>query len=193
MKNSSLIIKVLSIVVSVVLIMFFALPKFEDIKAVQNDISAYQEQLANVDRINAQLTSYVNEINAISVTDQSALVTFLPDDMDPIAVTRTLQNIIQTAGLRPQGIGHDDSLEVEGLPVVAHGFSVSATGSYDAMTEFFAQIEQNEYLFEFVALDLSANENGEVVIEAKITTYTMSDAPAENQESNDFIEIDPLN
>lgn len=179
MKNSSLIIKVASIFVAGVMIVSFILPKFDEIQVIQNDIATRQKQLDNVNQVNAQLQSKINEINAISVADQTALLTFLPDSIDSITVMRTLQNLAMTSGLNLQSLDYGGLTKTDGSNLTEHSFSLSAVGSYEAVTEFFSLIEQNDYLLEFTEVDLSVDETGEILLDASFVTYTLLEEPEE--------------
>lgn len=172
MNNSSNVIKLLSIVVSIVLIVVFILPKFDDIRALQDDIALYNEQANNIAQINAQLQSLVAEVNNVSAANQSALIDFLPDEIDEIAVLRTLENIAGESGAGLRVLEFAESEIVDGRNVQAHGFDFSVAGPYEVISDFFALLEQNEYLFEVREAELVVDASDVLTASGELVVYS---------------------
>lgn len=172
MKNNSTIITLLSVVVSIVLIVVFIVPKFDDIRALQDDIALYDEQAKNIEQINAQLQSLVTNVNNVSATNQSALIDFLPDEVDEIAVLRTLENIANVSGVGVRELEYSESDIVEGRNVQAHSFDFSVAGQYEVLFNFFALLEQNEYLFEVREVEFTTDIAGVLSASGELVVYS---------------------
>ena len=183
MKNSSIIIKALSLVVSAVLIFTFIIPKFEAIRMTQDNIVSYQEQIANVTQINAQLQNLVSEVEAVSNRDQIALQTFLPDQVDSIAVLRTLQNITESSGVEVSSLEYVDSESLTDRPLDVHTFAFTASGSYEEIGQLISSLEQNRYLFEFQQVDLATEAEGGLSIDVQLDTYSLQ-SPIDQSTTN---------
>ncbi len=114
-------------------------PKFEDIRADQNEIVSYREAIENIGRYNQTLQTLLNEYNALPASDRDALLRYLPEDIDVAAVSRDISNIVELNRLLLLDISFSDPTPItttsptEGVvvdPYMAETYSdpASATG-----------------------------------------------------------------
>lgn len=180
MIGNSFIVQIGMAAISVGILFFYVQPTFSKIGETQDAISQYQVETAKVSEVNAKLSTYVNRINSISAADMRALLTYMPDEVDHVAVTRDIFNMADATNVYLSGVQYDELQQVYtlGLPEdndpKAHSFTVEGLGNYEDVKVFLALLEQNNYPLEVHDLKLSATETGLVTLSAVVVTYSHS-------------------
>ncbi len=173
---SQIVLAVLAIGLAIVYIQ----PTFERIGAIQDAIAKHQTESANVVAINQKLADMINRVNNISASDQRALLTYLPDKVDYIAVSRDIYNISQMSGVEMTKITYNENQVTQTSDLdktdqnlsVPHTFSASVTGSYDEIKAFLLALEQNNYPLEVRDLSITASEEKNLNASLEIVTYS---------------------
>ncbi|OGG80790.1 hypothetical protein A3I99_03165 [Candidatus Kaiserbacteria bacterium RIFCSPLOWO2_02_FULL_45_11b] len=180
MIGNSFIVQIGMAALSVGIIFFYVQPTFSKIGETQDAISQYKIETAKVSEVNSKLSTYVNRINSISSADMRALLTYMPDEVDHVAVTRDIFNMADSTNVYLSGVQYDELQQVYtlGLPKdsdpKAHSFTIEGLGTYEDVKAFLALFEQNNYPLEVHEAQLSATEAGLVMISATVVTYSHS-------------------
>ncbi len=191
--------QIIMIIVSVAIVILHIKPQFTEIKAVQDDISLYQQEQEKVLSVYSTLADLDDQIKSIPATDLARLDTYLPDDVDNIFVMRDLFLITQAAGIEyvntqaggeVSGQGSSRRQQVDLDAPRTHTFTLLVQGSYEEIKTLLHLLGQNEYPLEVQQLSLSPIESeGEVVtsatdqLEANIVlaTYSYRESDEGNQ------------
>jgi predicted PurR-regulated permease PerM len=123
---------------------FYIQPTFSEISVMQDEIVRYQDERTKVDSVNQQLADLVARLETVPASDQQKLLTYIPNEVDTIAVSRTLQTIAQTAGVSFWSVSYDglerdyvSETERGGITdyPVPHVFQFSVEGSYQQIKD----------------------------------------------------------
>jgi hypothetical protein len=180
MIGNSFIVQIAMAALSVGILFFYVHPTFSQIGQTQDAISQYQVETAKVSEVNAKLANYVNRINSISSADMRALLTYMPDEIDRVAVSRDIFNMADATDVYLSGVQYTQLQQVYalGLPSdndpVAHAFTIEALGTYEDIKEFLSLFEMNNYPLEVHKAKLSATDTGLVQLNATVVTYSHS-------------------
>ncbi len=162
------------------IIFTYVQPTFAKIGSLQEAIVQYQTESNKVNDVINTLSSLVAKTNNIPAADLKALLTYMPDTVDHVSVSRDLLLISEQAGAYLEGVSYSgvlasspEAAENEYLPV-KHTFSVNLKGTYDQTKAFLSLLEQNNYPLEVHELDISSTETGIISSEITIVTYSHS-------------------
>lgn len=176
------------VLIAIGIIVTYIKPQFSAVNETQNNITLYQSERSKVKQVNDELERQVSIIESISQNDSRSLLTYMPDEVDPIAVMRDLKFIAEDAGVVLSSVtdlgmltqeNAQDSLyfaetfdpyavpvEVEKKPAI-HAFSMSVEGSYSQIKGLVERFEQNNYPMVVSELEIKAAEGG--FLEGSIT------------------------
>lgn len=157
-------------------------PAFTNIGVLQDAIVKYTTEREQVIEVNATLATLARKVGNISEEDQSALLIYMPDDVDTIAVSRDIYNISLLSGVNITSI---DKKEVDNTPerkaedghhtpAVPHTFSVTADGSYGEIKNFLRLLEQSNYPLEVHNLNISNSSAEDNTLQTNIEIVTYS-------------------
>ena len=177
-------------------------PKFEDIRADQNEIVSYREAIQNIGRYNQTLQTLLNQYNALPASDRDALLRYLPESVDVAAVSRDISNIVELNRLLLLDISFSDPTPIttslnEGTVVdpymvetysepgsvtgaagvapsglYSQKFQVSAAGTYEQMKEMLRDFEQNNYPLRLIEFSFSLDDSSSGLIQYSFTLET---------------------
>ncbi len=143
------------IVLAVAIAFTYVKPTFDEIGKIQDDIAKYQTELSGVVYVNSQLAKHVASMDGVSIDDKRRLLTYLPNEIDEIAVARDLKNITDLSGAQYMNVesnGLAENIEKDPDPMnprpQAVSFDLSAEGSYEEIKNLFKLMEQNDYPLE---------------------------------------------
>lgn len=177
------------IVLSFGIIFTYIKPALGEIGTLQDDIAVYQTERQKVVAVNQKLDRVSSAVNAVGADDQRRLLTYIPDQVDAVAVPRDLNSIAQTAGVILSQIkyeGPQESTAPTGfvdpslLPVTsdfmdfkpeAHVFSFEFEASYEQVKAVLAAIEKNAYPLEVHEMNIEKNEGGFLSVTMRLITY----------------------
>ena len=163
------------IIVAVAIVFTYIKPEFIKIEEVQDEIANYKVQLAKVNEVNNRLSELVSRMDSVSASDQQRLLTYLPDEIDTLAISRDLLLISRLAGVQyldSAYVGLDDNRKKEeDSSLVAHEFTLSVDGDYNQIKTLFALLETNDYPLDVSRLNVSSLEGGILAVEMSLVTY----------------------
>lgn len=180
------------VIISVGIIITYIKPEFSSVNETQNNITLYQTENSKVREVNQELERQVSIIDSISNDDYRKLLTYMPDEIDPIAVMRDLQFIAKDAGVVLTSVNDlgevsvqsdQDSLYfaetfdpaatplLEDKKPVVHAFSLAVQGSYSQIKGLIERFEQNNYPMVVSAMEIKATEGGFLDGSITINTY----------------------
>jgi hypothetical protein len=171
--------QIVMLVLSVGMLFFYVRPTFGEIGTVQDSILQYQEELGRVNEVNARLASLVAKLNSISASDMKALLTYLPDEIDHVAVSRDIYLMSELSEVHLKNIEYSNAIvnaanrglsDVE--QPVRHEFTINGEGSYEQIKKFLELFENNNYPLEVVDMQIQAAETGLINIEMTVATYS---------------------
>lgn len=192
MMHKGLFSQIAMIALSVGIVFFYIEPTFTEISDTQDQITMYQTEREKVSDVNRTLASLVERLKQVPSQDQIKLLTYIPDAVDPVAVSRILQFIADDAGVLFRKVDYQgvkqayvDDAEEEGLSdyPTPHEFSVDIQGTYDQVKEAIAMIEKNEFPLEIHELEVEVLEGGFLNVSMIIVTYSHK-LPEESYFSN---------
>jgi hypothetical protein len=181
MIPSGLFSQISMIVLAVGIGIFLIKPTFDDIQTMQDEITKFQEQRQTIDEVNAQLASLVARLESVSADDQRRLLTYIPDQIDTLAVPRKLQSMAQQTGLIFQTVSYEEvnnelvtQAEKENNTAfpVPHEFSLTVEGSYSQIKDFLSLLEQNDSPLEVRQLTISSVDGNFLTSNITLTTYS---------------------
>lgn len=181
MSSVSNSIRLVMIVVAIAIGFLYIRPTLETIGANQDEIQSYQVEIIKISEVNTQLASLVAQMNSVSTQNQTAIVRYLPDEVDEVAVLKDLQLILALNQVMNPTVDYE-GMSASALPVsgsqtediVAHGFAITALMTYDQLKSFLRTIEQNNYLLEVAELGIEASEGGFLDVNLSLRVYQRS-------------------
>lgn len=188
------------LILSLGIIFTYVKPTFSEIAQVQNKIESYQIERDKVKEVNDELERQISVLESVSATDHRKILTYMPDEVDPIAVMRDLTFMTDESGvvlvdIADEGIV-DKTSEVDSLyyadtfdPYAAspevtapteRSFSMSVKGSYSQIKDLLDTMSTNDYLLEVNTLNIVATEGGFLTSEFLISVYSFSARAADS-------------
>ena len=173
------------IVIAGALTITYIKPTFTTISDVQDKISTYQEEKTKVAAVNQTLATLVNDVDSVSLDDHKRLLTYMPDEVDTIAVPRDIEAIATDAGVLIRNIDYEGALKVptsaEGLSdqntAEPHSFIIQFEGSYEQLKKILSSFEQNHYPLEVTEMEVRKKEGGFLDTTVKLITYDRTPPP----------------
>ncbi len=189
MMPTGLFSQIALIVLSLGIIFTYIKPVLGEIGTLQDNIAVYQTERQKVTDVNQKLERVSSAVNAISADDQRRLLTYIPDQVDSVAVPRDLNSIAQTAGVILSQIKYEGPQESDiasgfvdpsQMPVSAgfnefkpeaHVFTFDFEASYNQIKVVLAAIEKNAYPLEVHNMVIEQTEGGFLSVNMKLITY----------------------
>lgn len=177
---NSFITQIGMLVLAVGIIFTYVQPTFAKIGVIQTTIAQYQEEQQKVNAVNGQLASLVAQVNVITTADMRALMTYMPDTVDHVAISRDIFTIAELTGVYLESVSYDGALDeivdpeggVTELQPTRHGFSANVSGTYDQVKSFLQSLEQNNYPLEVQELTMAGTEIGLIKADLVLITYS---------------------
>lgn len=176
---NSFIPQVVMLVLAAGIIFSYVQPTFIKIGSTQDAIGKYQTERQKVSDVNQKLSDLVAQVNNIPTDDQRALMIYMPDEIDNVAVSRDLFTMAKLSEVYLASVHYDgavlstliDQSESKDNPVL-HAFKINISGTYDQIKAFLSLIEQNNYPLEVHDLRIVGSETGVLDAEIKVITYS---------------------
>ncbi len=176
------------LILSVSIIITYVKPAFEVIGTVQDSIEVYSNERKKIESVNLQLATLTSKINSVSNNDRKSLLTYLPDKVDEIAVSRDLSFIAKEAGIIYKNSSSNgnkenaNSTNLEETTVIpkAHSFSLSVEGTYSQLKNFLRLVEQNNYPLEIHDMNITSVDGGFLQAEIDFVTYSYQEQVINN-------------
>lgn len=189
MRSLGLVSQILTIIIAIAIAVFYVMPTFDEVKAIQNEISDYQTEQRKIEIVNTLLANHIATLASVSPQEKRLADVYMPQVLDDISVMRDIEYIVGTAGLTYSSLEYtkkesqiaqfgstaDDESEpasaLGDLAPTPHTFVVTVTGSYTNMKQFFRLLEQNNYPLEVHNVELANNDQGDLVGDITLVTY----------------------
>lgn len=176
------------VVLSFGVIFTYIKPVLSEVGALQDTVTIYQTERQKVSEVNKKLESVANAVNAISADDQRRLLTYIPDQVDTVAVPRDLSSIAQATGVILTQIKYEGTdkeaasefVDPSSIPGAgagsnakpeAHEFSFEFEASYEQIKAVLRAIEKNAYPLEVKEMLIEKTDGGFLNVTMKLTTY----------------------
>lgn len=174
--SNSFITQVAMTVLAAGILFFYVKPAFVEVGVTQDTIAQYQMEREKVNDVNTRLSNLVTKMNNISANDMKLLLTFMPDTIDHVAVSRDIFFMSQLAQVKLSDVKYTEApkaLFAGTLDApIPHTFSVSVSGTYQQIKDFLSKIEGNNYPLEVYEFKLSPAELGLLKAELSLITYS---------------------
>ncbi len=150
--------------VGIAIIFTYIEPTFGEIKTLQDELFQYTDARDKASELNQKLAALVSEVSQFRRSDLDALETFLPDQVDSIAVMADIEAITRQHGMQLVSLAAQEVQEGNNDVVLAESdvfipdyttfqdFSLTVTGSYSDLKRLLEALERNKYGLEIVRL-----------------------------------------
>lgn len=161
---------ILSVVVAVVLSVFFIKPTYDETLLIQKDIDSYRDAKIKYEEFTSNLQIKINEKEE-HLGDAEKLSALVPEDIDETQILVDLKFIAKERGLLFGNIkviegevGAPETLDESGNQVeddvlIAKDISFGVIGTYSQLKDFLKDLERSQTLFEIIALSFDSSEN----------------------------------
>lgn len=187
MMPTGLFSQIALIILSFGIIFTYIKPVLGEIGTLQDNIAVYQTERQKVTDVNQKLERVSSAVSAVNADDQRRLLTYIPDQVDSVAVPRDLNSIAQSAGVILSQIQYEGPQEVTetsnfvdpsqvpvssvGYEPEAHVFTFEFVASYDQIKVVLAAIEKNAYPLEVHNMTIEQTEGGFLAVTMELITY----------------------
>lgn len=185
-----LVAQIVLITAALVIIFTYVQPSFAVIKKTQDELFQYKEAISKASQFNARLQELISIRDSFPPDSIRALESFVPSNIDKVAVMRDIETIFANNGITLTTLGAKDGVAPEtdvvlegetvapSLNVPYQDFEVSFTASYEDMKRVLQSIESNDALLEVMELSFSAvppetNEDGVVIRASDAYNFTL--------------------
>jgi hypothetical protein len=143
--------------------------KYEDIKSVQAEIKQYAEANDSAKKLAAKLDELINKNNSISPAQQARLVTFLPDNIDPIRFILEMESIGRKLGMPVRGARYtavktnnttQDTAAVGDAKNGIFTFEFTTEGSYDNLVKMLNALNNSLRLIDVTSMTITPGGAG---------------------------------
>lgn len=174
----------LIIVTVLYLVIWFIIPKYDEVKKKEVSLVKTNAKLQDMERKSVNAASLLASLNENS-QDQSLIVTYLPEKKQDEYIVASINSLSSTSGVMISGLDfsedetmqdisvlYDDlgnEIPAEADPLKTFRIDVTATGSYDKIRQFVFSLASINKLNEMDSLSISkgAGETPDI-LEAKI-------------------------
>ena len=181
------------VIISVIIIVTYVQPTFDEIKSIQDETEEYKVALDNANMFAEELSALQTRADRLPDSGMSRLDVLVPDDLDEVSVMRDISEIVsnnsmsitelaaipggESSGVSSNNVQADEEdLSVEspiGPEVNKFQFSLGARGSYDDFKNLLSDFASNNYLLELISLSVSPSDEG-IFYDYAITLETYS-------------------
>lgn len=167
--------QIIMLVLAVGIVFTYIKPAFSVIGETQDDIAVYRSEREKVSGVNATLQQKLDKMLAIPAQDRVALLNYIPDTVDSVAVPRDIQTMAELAGLVLRSVASTPVLNKEPSnnidATTPYAFAVSVEGSYDQIKAFLRFIERNNYPLDVQTLTMQPLEGGFMSASLQLVTH----------------------
>ena len=172
--------QIIMIIIAVSIVITYVKPALADITKAQDDIVTYKKERETVISVNSKLSEMVSKLDKnVSNGDQRKLLTYLPNEIDKITVSKDIFEISQQSGVLYKDLSFEEESEIddrngEGSKVypTATGFNLSVEGSYLQIKNLFSLMAKNNYPLEVMTVNISSSEGSLLSVEMQFMVYS---------------------
>ena len=183
MKSLGVISQLAVLGLAVLISILYTKPVLEGIQITQGQILEYQNQQAKIGKVNADLAKHVATIQSVSPQNITRLTTYVPKQVDGIAVMRDIKLIAESVGSSVTIIEHEavaeqlaDQLVVADDEVIqaSREFTLAVDSTYNQLKLLLALLAKNNYPLEVHELRVQPLEGGFLDVTMQLVTYADS-------------------
>lgn len=187
MNKFSFITQIGMVVVAVIIVLMYIQPKISSIRGIQDLTTKYEIETQNVSQINEDLKNKITSIEAINPQDTQALVRFMPDSVDEIAVLKDLSLILESQAVsffdvafKGSSVGKQTTEDVvnEYNSANEYAFTLSFESTYTQLKNILSQIEANNYLLQVANLKISEGTQGSLKVDLNLISFARASTTA---------------
>ncbi len=140
--------------------------KYTDIKAVKAEIEEYKKANDSAKKLAEKRDSLAQTYNSISEAQKQRLVTFLPDNIDPIRFILEMEGVGKKLGMPIRGASYtaiknvanpaEQTIATGDVKYGVYNFSFSTEGNYDSLTKMLDQFNNSLRLIDITDISVSA-------------------------------------
>lgn len=176
------------LVIGAAIVITYIRPMFDEIQNNQDQIATYQSERGKVESFNQALADRLRIIDEVFAADRERLLTYMPDQVDPIAVMRDLESIAEANNVIVESISDNGSLQRDrsqrsvytdanqsdsrNAGPYAYSFGMSVTGSYEQIKAMLDRLDRNQYPLQVQLLEMTGEEGGFISASLNILTYS---------------------
>ena len=161
---------ILSIIVAVVLSVFFIKPTYDETRLIQKDAESYREAKTKYEQFTSNLQTKIKDKEE-HLGDEEKLRALVPDDIDETQLLVDLKSIANSGGLLFGNVsieegdsGTPETLDENGNPIgddilIAKDFSFDVIATYSQLKDFLKDLERSQTLFEITTLSFIPSED----------------------------------
>ena len=162
-------------VLAVGILYFYVHPTFTNIGVIQDSIMQYQAEKEKVDGVNERLVDLNSRMESIPPESNQALMTYLPEEVDQMSVSRDILTMTEEANVYLESIRYDKTTPRptdKDNNFIRHNFSMSVSGTYEDIKLFLSKLEQNNCPLEVSKLSISVGEDSLMKADMNVVTYS---------------------
>lgn len=179
MSKINFLLQIVMVGTAVAIGFFYINPTIADIKKTQALAQLYTAEIKNVSSVNEQLQQHVSEIDSISLENKQALLRYMPDSVDEVAVMKDINTIAVQQGIVPTTLSYSPvkvSSNLEGTGsftgLQAYDFKFGATVTYNQLKALLTAMEKSAYLLRIVSLSVLPSDSGALTVDMAIEVYS---------------------
>lgn len=182
MSKFGLLTQVGMIMIAVAIGMLYIRPSVVTIRETEDSVKLYQREVDNVSAVNQDLAGKIAAIDALPTADTQALLTYLPDSVDEIAVMKDIlailsQNNAATPDVVAKNTAPTSALSAEepapDTLVVPYDFEVKFKTTYPDLLKILSAFEGNNYLLQVTELKVVPAATGELDVSMRLTAFSL--------------------
>ncbi len=178
MIPSGLFTQIIMLGLAIGIVFAYVQPAFSTIGEIQDDISVYRAERDKVSGVNQQLQQLLDNMLAIPAQDRVALLTYIPDTVDTVAVPRDLQSMAESSGLILRTVAPVQTTNMQldaersaTVPTTRYAFQITVEGSYQQIKAFLLLVEKNNYPLDIQTLTMQPLEGSFMTATMQLVTH----------------------
>jgi hypothetical protein len=177
---------ILSIVIAVMIFMFFTQPTFSEVTAVKTEMSEYTTAIEKYNLFSAKLEEKLSVKTNRSASDNERLDRLVPDEIDDTQILVDIEALAEKNGMLFGNISVKNNNATlarktenvsQGLPASQELASVDVTfgviGSYEQFDTFMLDLESSLTLFEVIGLSYTASPSSFQQFDLTVRVYAL--------------------
>jgi Tfp pilus assembly protein PilO len=178
---------IFSIVIAVVVFMFFTKPMFAEIKSLQGKTEQYEDAANKAQELNAALAEKLSNKRSYSTENLERLNALVPESINEVTVLTDLNELARTHNMLFGNINveEEDTTEVDVDPgkaisqtisyhdITSTSLSFSLIGTYDQFKAFLADVERSLVMMEVVEIEFMAGEGNLQQFEVTVNLFAL--------------------
>jgi len=182
MNPFNLFFQISMVAIAVTIGVLYINPTLKEIKATQANSLIYTEEISKVSAVNDALADRIAYMDNLSLANKQALIKYLPDKLDEVAVLKDLKSILSTQSIEPKTLTYKGTENQKGTVdgfgnstnsgLITHQFEISADITYADLKGLLKALEVNNYPLSVTSLTVNPSENGFLAVDISLATFS---------------------